>query len=301
MTTMKRFSFLLAPALLLSACAAEVTDDGLPEDSGTPIAFQAPQTRAAIEGTADMTAFSVWGGYDNDATNVFNGKEVTQSGGNWTYQGLQYWISGKTYDFYAVYPANLSKASVSSNGVITVTDFDASQTGEDAVDLMTASKAGMSGDDAKTVAFTFQHLLARVQIKVQAEGGTANITKATLSGIHAGGSYDSSNASSPWTLTKDAHDFTASGQSATSIPSSLFDDMLLPPQTVDGFSLSITYSFASGTSDTKQITLPTDVISQWQAGQSYTYTLTLSSNYISFAVPEVNEWGEASGGIIIVD
>ena len=304
---MKRISVLLAPALLLAACATETTDNGLPEGSGRAIAFHAPQTRAAIEGTDGMSAFSVWGWYTPGAdaqtpAQVFNAKEVTKAaGGNWTYDQLQYWIGGKTYDFYAVHPAGQSDVEVSADGQIAITGFDASATGADAIDLMTASRTDMSGDSPQAVAFTFRHLLARVNIQVIGEGGTATITDARLSGIHASGDYDSHNATTPWTLAATTHDFTAAGKTATSIPSSLFGDLLLPPQAVDGFSLSVTYQFAAGASDTKTLSLPADVISRWEAGQSYTYTLTLTSNYISFAVPEVNEWGEASGGIIIVD
>lgn len=307
---MKRISLLLAPALLLAACATEVTDLPSPEGSGAPIAFQAPQTRAAVEGTADMNSFSVWGWYTpgTDANPltpvpVFNAKKVTRSGDSWTYQGLQYWIGGKTYDFYAVHPAietlkaDGCTASYDSNGTLNINAFDATK----GHDLMTAQQESMDGSNPQTVGFTFQHLLARVNIQVQAEGGTATIASASLNGIPVEGSYDSGNTANPWTLTTTTHTFTTSNQSATSIPSSLFGDLLLPPQVVSNFNLSVTYSFTGGADETKTISLPTDVISQWEAGQNYTYTLILTSNYISFTVPEVNEWGEASGGIIIVD
>lgn len=296
-------------ALVLGACTSEVTDGGnTPADGPVPISFQTPETRAAKDGFDAGDAFSVWGWYADDAgTNsrqVFDAEKVTNGGGNlWSYDGTQYWIAGKTYDFYAVYPTDVN-AQVSQDGTITIDDFDASQTGADAVDLMTASATGMRGDSPQMVGLRFGHLLSRVNIMVQAEGSDAQISQARLSGIKTTGDYDSSNSSASWILdgTTSSFDLPSGGNyTATSVPSNLLGDMLVPPQPVSGFILSVAYRFAGTSVATKEITLPADVVSQWEAGQSYTYTLTLSSNYISFGIPVVNEWGEASGGIIIVD
>jgi len=297
-------------ALALGACTSEVADGGnAPADGPVPISFQTPETRAAKDGFDAGDAFSVWGWYADDAagTNsrqVFDAEKVTNGGGNlWSYDGTQYWIAGKTYDFYAVYPTDVN-AQVSRNGTITIKDFDASQTGADAVDLMTASATGMNGDSPQMVGLRFGHLLSRVNIMVQAEGSDAQISQARLSGIKTTGDYDSSNSSASWILdgTMSSFDLPSGGNyTATSVPSNLLGDMLVPPQPVSGFILSVDYSFAGTSAATKEITLPADVVSQWEAGQSYTYTLTLSSNYISFGIPVVNEWREASGGIIIVD
>ena len=139
-------------ALVLGACTSEVTDGGnTPADGPVPISFQTPETRAAKDGFDVGDAFSVWGWYADDAgTNsrqVFNAEEVTNGGNNsWSYDGTQYWIAGKTYDFYAVYPTTV-KAEVSANGTITITDFDASKTGTEAVDLMTASATDVDGSN----------------------------------------------------------------------------------------------------------------------------------------------------------
>lgn len=297
-------------ALALGACTSEVADGGnAPADGPVPISFQTPETRAAKDGFDAGDAFSVWGWYADDAagTNsrqVFDAEKVTNGGGNlWSYDGTQYWIAGKTYDFYAVYPTDVN-AQVSQDGTITIENFDASQTGADAVDLMTASATGMNGDSPQMVGLRFGHLLSRVNIMVQAEGSDAQISQARLSGIKTTGDYDSSNSSASWILdgTTSSFDLPSGGNyTATSVPSNLLGDMLVPPQPVSGFILSVAYSFAGTSAATKEITLPADVVSQWEAGQSYTYTLTLSSNYISFGIPVVNEWGEASGGIIIVD
>lgn len=309
---MKLFTtFFFASALLTAtSCTSEVTDSLQDDAHDNAIAFGTPQTKAAIEGNfPDGSTFAVWGWRSNGgtdiSTDVFTGETVTSSdGSNWSYTGVRYWVLGETYNFYAVYPANNNATyGCDENGNITITNFNASATGADAVDLMTAEARDIKYDNAdeiRPVGLTFNHLLAKVNIVAQSEGGTANISNVNLTGIKAKGSYDSS--SDPvWTLDGNSYTFTAHNVSANQIATDLFGDLLLPPQEVNGSTLSITYSYGGGTPETRTATLPTNTITQWEAGLSYTYTLTLTSDYITFGVPTVNEWGEASGGIIIVD
>ena len=294
----------MATLLLGASCTQDLPgDDG---NGDAAISFSAPAvTRAAVESFQTGDAFSVWGWYNNQGAigNPFSGETVTSNGSAWSYTGgLRYWVLGATYDFYAVYPSSV-KAECDEQGHITVTDFNASATGDAAVDLMTAKALDIThakAGDIQPVGLEFEHLLAKVNIMVESQGGTANITSAKLSGIQASGDYDSS-AATPWTLDATPHEFTASGTTANQIASSLFGDLLLPPQQVGTFTFEITYSYGGSTPETRSVSLPADVVTQWEAGKSYTYTLTLTSDYIIFGVPAVNEWGEASGGIIIVD
>lgn len=294
----------MAMLLLVASCTQDLPgDDG---NGDAAISFSAPAvTRAAVESFQTGDAFSVWGWYDNQGAigNPFSSETVTNNGSAWSYTGgLRYWVLDATYDFYAVYPSSV-KAECDEQGHITVTDFDASATGDDAVDLMTAKALDITyatADDIQPVGLEFEHLLAKVNIMVESQGGTANITSAKLSGIQTSGDYDSS-ATTPWTLDATTHEFTASGTTANQIASSLFGDLLLPPQQVGTFTFEITYSYGGSTPEIRSVSLPADVVTQWEAGKSYTYTLTLTSDYIIFGMPAVNEWGEASGGIIIVD
>lgn len=293
----------MAMLLLGASCTQELPgDDG---NGDAAISFSAPAvTRAAVESFQTGDAFSVWGWYNNNNAigNPFSGETVTNNSSAWSYTGgLRYWVLGATYDFYAVYPSSV-KAECDEQGHITVTDFDASATGDDAVDLMTAKALDIThakAGDIQPVGLEFEHLLAKVNIMVESQGGTANITSAKLSGIQTSGDYNSS-VTTPWTLDAATHEFTASG-TANQIASSLFGDLLLPPQPVGTFTFEIAYSYGGSTPETRSVPLPADMVTQWEAGKSYTYTLMLTSDYIIFGVPAVNEWGEASGGIIIVD
>ena len=81
-----------------------------------------------------------------------------------TYQGAEYWVTGKTYNFYAIYPADVPGSEVTDAGSITITGFDCSLTGDEAVDLMTASATDVSADgmiyNSGSVSLQFRHLLS---------------------------------------------------------------------------------------------------------------------------------------------
>lgn len=168
------FLWLFAVAVMfLGACTSEVLGTS---ETAEAISFDVPQTRAAVESTDDMDAFSVWGWYDVDTTTpfaVFDNTKVEKNANGWNYTDyVRYWSPGKMYDFYAVYPFGVSNVDVNSqNGTITITDFDCSATGENAVDLMTAVNKNISGDEAPTVGMQFQHALTRLRFSAKLADG----------------------------------------------------------------------------------------------------------------------------------
>ena len=288
--------------LSLAACTSELAD-GNPAGGEGAIAFQVPQTRAAVTSAADMQAFSVWGGYDEDATNVFNGKDVKNGGGGtvWTYQGTQYWLAGKTYDFYAVYPTTVN-ATVAPDGTITVSDFDASATGADAVDLMTASVKDMRGDAPQTVAFRFSHELARLSFTVTSEGDAVTLTSAALvgagyKGTYAGGTWSvpsASTATGPFTA-KDVA-LTTGNLSATLFGGDL---LLIPADDLTEKTLEISYQY-DGETEAHQASLPlaTAQVTAWQKGQAYNYAVNIPQNGVDVNLTvRVKEWVESNHSV----
>ena len=294
---MKRISIkatmgLAAILLLTAACTDELNDR--PADTGRAIAFTpAAETRAAVEGSALPDDFKVWGWYGestgNIDKNVFNGTIIKAP--NWTYDGgAQYWIPGMTYNFYGVYPA--SYGSCTNSGVITVEDFDCSE----AVDLMTATARGLSGDATPIVAMQFKHQLSKVNIVATVEGGNCTVTSATFSGMVTKGSYSSS---AGWTSTITGSFTNSEPKVLDTTGIDLLDDLLLIPQAVtDQFKITVSYTL-DGVQMSQEITLPNS-ISQWDAGQSYKYTLTFKGNNIIFTV-NVASWNSSTGGIITVE
>lgn len=282
----------LSALLLTAACTDEQVEN--PADGARPIAFTpAAETRAAVEGTTLPANFNVWGGYDNKATNVFN--DVTVQSPNWTYTGgPQYWIPGKTYNFYGVYPASVT-ASVTNDGIITVDNFDCSKFGEEAVDLMTATATG-DGSNPKPVAMEFKHQLSKVNIIATVEGGNCIVNSVTFSGMATKGSY---NSTSGWSNTTTGSFISSESKVLDTTGFDLLGDLLLIPQTVtEEFKINVNYTLDDET-QAKEISLPTS-IDQWEAGQSYKYTLTFKGNNIIFTV-NVASWGHSTGGIITVE
>lgn len=310
------FQWILATALFTVSCTTDVWN----ETEGNAICFQAPHTesRAAVEGSnlPANSSFLVWGGYDDNVINVFNGETVSESNGVWNYEGgARYWIPGKTYSFYGVYPATLStdKVNVGTDGTITITDFDCSATGEDAVDLMTADSGVMSGSNASPVAMSFKHLLARVTFvgkiasgAVGIEGFNPIIQSAKLYGMSKHGSYSSSTSSS-WQAgvasTKDEPFVSVTNKQPSVTGESIIEVLPFPQAIAGNYFFEVTYSKSeNGEPTTQNVSLLSLPVLEWKAGYSYQYSFSISADdRIIFDTPTVTEWDEAVGGIIIVD
>lgn len=175
-------SFLCLAALLAASCTTSLTDE--PDTTARAIAFSTPQagTRAAVNGTSLTSgSFDVWGWYGEDGANshnVFDGETVSRSGNSWGYTGgTRYWIPGYEYNFYGVYPVKIG--SCTDNGLITVNNFDCSNFGEDAVDLMTATanrtlSNPIQDDESSAVAMEFKHTLTRIVFSAKLANGLDN-------------------------------------------------------------------------------------------------------------------------------
>ena len=292
----------LSALLLTAACTDELAEN--PADGARPIAFTpAAETRAAVEGTTlpSGSSFSVWGWYGtgNEINkNVFNNITVTESGGTWGYTGgTQYWIPGMTYNFYGVYPASVT-ASVTTDGIITITDFDCSKTGTNAVDLMTATATG-DGDTPAPVAMEFQHELARVNIIVTSEGDAVTITDAQLYGISHKGTLKGSNWELSQESVNDAPSFTEQTLNISDTQDHLLfgGDLLLPPHNPlsDNATLDFSYQYTTGdtTSKSASIKLKTNSVTTWEKGKRYNYRINIPRNAQDVTLTvEVADWDE---------
>lgn len=277
----------LSALLLTAACTDEQVEN--PADGARPIAFTpAAETRAAVEGNTLPGNFKVWGGYEGNAINVFYGETVQHP--NWTYTGgTQYWIPGKTYNFYGVYPTGVN-ASCATDGTLTVSSFDCSKTGSEAVDLMTASRTGISYTAEQTpqpVDMQFGHELARVNVVATVEGGDATVTNITFAGMATKGDYSSTGG---WSNTAAGSFANSTHQTLNTEGVDLLGDMLLIPQAVSGFTLTVDYTVGGIAQPQRVITLPT-TISQWDKGKSYKYTLSFKRNTLTVTV-KVVDWNE---------
>lgn len=286
---------------------------GLPDDGETDvIAFSTPQTKAVVEGSFSAgDAFSVWGWYTSGAggNQPFDGVPVTSDGNNWSYTGgIRYWVLGAEYDFYAVYPARLTRASCTDEGIIEVEDFDTSATGEGAVDLMTASKTDILADESTAespVGLEFEHELAKVSVVLRTDPGvTARLTDASLYGVsltgdfsrnlHAGGNASWANLGEP--VGQANTPFKASGIFLDANESGdIFTDLLLIPQRVTGLKLTINLRRNGSETVSQTLDLGTSTL-RWVAGQAYRYVLTVRVDAITFSDFTVPVWEESGTG-----
>lgn len=296
--------FLSGAALILTAASCTSTLGGDPDTDARAITFTpAAETRAAVGDADDMAdGFKVWGWYGNtyESTdkNVFDGVTVTKGTDGWGYTGTQYWVPGKKYNFYGVYPANIGECI--DKGIITVTNFDCSKTGEEAVDLMTATAKG-DGDSPAPVAMEFKHELCKVAVVVKAEQGvSATINNATLYGMDiqgtlSGGSWTGLETTVGTTDTPFNLSSVNKTIDSTTPQADLFDTLLLIPQDCQKLKLDISITRDGEQQETQTISLGTS-IAQWAAAQSYRYVLTIKANAITFGDFTVDEWGVTNTG-----
>ena len=336
----RRINLLTIIASLFAVSCTTSENDG-PSGDSRVISFT-PNTvsRAVVSDANSMGAFSVWGWYGKGTqitNNVFDGVTVSKSDNGWTYTGgTQYWLPGYTYNFYAVHPAKDAEeqtiATVAPDGTITVTGFDCSKTGAEAVDLMTASNIGISyAAEQKTspVALKFNHELARIVIVAKNHPGTQGIEgykptvhDAVLYGMYKTGDLtanyqDNDNRIANWTIPS-----SGSGESATDKNNPLAKitnpievtnadgetiiEILVFPQSITAeYFLDLAFSTTEGENPTIKnfsVQLSSLPITEWIAGKQYRYSFTITpDDRILFDKPTVEKWDEAAGGIIIVD
>ena len=237
-----------------------------------------------MEGSAlpSGSSFSVWGWYGTGNKinkNVFDNITVTESDGTWGYTGgTQYWIPGMTYNFYGVYPASVT-ASVTNDGIITVEGFDCSE----AVDLMTATATGLSGDAAQTVAMEFRHELARVKVSVESNGVTVDEMK--VYGVGYKGNFNSGNTPK-WAVTGTAEENTTPLSGETEL-----DMLLLPTTDLTNAKLKVTYHYGNDASATRTDDASLAIAEGWTAGQQYHYKVSIVAGKLTITVTVV-DWNE---------
>lgn len=322
----------------VSSCAKVSIDK--PDQAEQYIDFSTSvETKAPVESSADMTEFAVWGYYadvDGNYVNVFGrinqedtGVEVRKENGSWVYEDLRWWQFGVPYNFFAVYPADVSGVSLQAaeEPSLTITDYDVLANTES--DLMLATAPDIiyqNGDATQPVSFRFSHLLSRIDLLCRPysdqdiEGYEPRVHSAKLYGLGTEASFSSDQFTAGNTR---RNGWTVSGESLTTedfplagadIPdgglqiserTSLMSDVLVFPQQTfrPGMVFKIEWS-ATGDGNTTSsvielITLPLEA---WVGGKHYVYTFTiLPEGRIIFDTPSVQKWDEAVGGIIIVE
>lgn len=289
----KLYARIVPLVFVLGACSSS---DEPAADPSVPVGFSVQtETRAAVTGTTlpDGSLFKVWGGYDGN--NVFDGREVTKTASGCTYTGTEYWVPGKTYNFHAVYPAELpagATLTVAGDGTVSVSNFDCSATGDAAVDLMTASAPNIKADkiiaSQNPVELTFSHLLSHISFVFDNQTGyAAEVTDISFS-IQVKGNYISTGAS-PWTNLNPGAITLYPAAAPLKVANKLSvtsDPALVIPQSNTGVNVTFTVTIREIIDEDTESTTMTVVKrftsplattdGKWEMGQRYEYKATLT-------------------------
>lgn len=309
-----RYIAAVCMVVAMTACTSSPDGETDPELNEYPIAFQSPQmeSRGAVGDVQDMSDFRVWGWrtpeYESSVP-VFEGEKV--SAGSWTYEGgTRYWVMDQTYNFYAVHPVfplegNETTVNVTSDGTFTINDFDCSKTGDEAVDLMTASAKGIiyeMGEIPQKVGLEFKHELCKVEVIVKTDQGvTATFHEAYFYGMAVKGTLNQTSGKS-WTLgsvtdqTNTPYKLVTEEELKPVSQLSLFDEMLLIPQKCAGVNLVVKFTRSGDNYNLTETIDFNKFIPEWSVGQNYRFVLTIEADAITFGSFAVDEWGETNTG-----
>lgn len=295
-------------SVVMASCSTTTIDER--DITQIPIEFGSSVSRAAVNDKEGISSFSVWGGYDG-TNNLFEKTTVTKDG---VYEGgTRYWVPNKTFNFYAVHPV-IENVSVDNSGQISITGFDCSATGNDAIDLMTASatnKSYTTGMDPQPVLLNFNHLLSRIDFVGKSVGGSATVHSVTLSGITTNANCNTS-YSQEGTISSTWSDYQSGNITSTidggveleelSTKSVVGDIMIIPQTLTEDSKVTITYSTDTEQNKSTEFSLNIENFNTWEAGKAYKYSFEITGGgYIIFNKPSVNNWNTATGGNVIID
>ena len=320
---MKKLLFAAAAIVAMASCA---TDDVVSRPAGAAIefndAFVENATRANDIAKDNLSQFNVYGSVTANNTNgfIFTDQLVEKNGDNYKYQPAQYWIPAASYKFtaFASLTANqrtdnvarqwsFAPAADAANGVISFNN-EVAQANQDLVyayadcntDETIASKPA-------PVAFTFNHMLSRVQFTITngfAEGSNIklDITNLTITDAHANGTLEvADGVAQTWAVGTDVfgRNFGSTTQLADNNTSWTTEHFyLIPTKATYNVTFNVTLWQAGVNIDTYTRTATVDL--DMFKGMSYNIKATLNASNtaedgseiypIEFTVTDVNEW-----------
>lgn len=323
----------LLPLAFLLVMTASCQREPLPQDPGTYIAFtpDLTPTKAPVEGPIEsagqISEFAVWANYDDGSgtiNEIMDNIRVYIRDGLWVYDYLKPWETG-SWKFYAFYPYDydpsvlkvdvyIPKTEGQTDEGIEIEYFDGSAMN---IDLMSAEVdrnvdlTDNTNTSTSPVAFTFQHLLSRIDIVAKSANGEVEVTALTFSGMDVYGTYNHQDETATgyqdkWTLISEYNGqslnpgsvsltfpdgSTSISVPASDTPTSLLTDLLLIPQTPGtDCKITVTYTSTYHTEpQTREITLPSDPT--WERAHRYVYTIIFNERDITLNI-NIVEWEE---------
>lgn len=173
----KLFLMGLAATAMLASCSKDETVE-MPKSKAISFtnAFVNNGTRSIVDPsftTSTLKNFRVYGFSNTDK--VFDGTEVTNEKGAWSYQNPVYWFEDHVYTFGAIAPSSVTATSATLNGQ--KVDMTVNFTNNGTTDLLYAAPAQVTANaeflaDPQPVTLTFNHQLAKVKFSFVNNLGT---------------------------------------------------------------------------------------------------------------------------------
>lgn len=266
--------------------------------------------------TASGASFDLWrlvkedGDTQDMSNDAYGTKETTSSfnGSSWVNSPVIYWADAQTsYYFRALASYGGSSVLSSVNG-----SLEALQ-GRDIVWGTTDAHTGKEADGTEhpyaagqainprtsEVPMVFEHVMSQVTVNLTTDASAVNLVGAAMSiaGLYdkgtvrlADGDIEDKSSTAEVTLSG-----LLSGDSAET--GTKFSNVLVMPQSLEGRTLSIV--LADGTRysvalDECLVSGTDDLITEWERGRNYTYTIVLSKEKVQFLV-RVKDWVETEG------
>ena len=291
---------LLATPGMFSACSSDDTNTTPANTPDSEIRFN-PSVWQMMEGTRatfytdaqlQSEGFMCAAYNAGTTTEYISEVNVNWDGDSWEFEGgKRYWPESGSLDFFA-YSLHETLAYISGLTYTTAripqftcNDLPTTLTPTDATkEFVWALTTGQNkaGQGASGVAMTFQHPFARVKFKLSAASGSnVIVNRITIPNVYCDGTYTYGTGWSSWT--DDDQDLIISGTPATN------DDIfyLVIPNNYGTKTLTVNATWSDWGTATKDISANVDF--NWEAGFSYTYTLTLSKEAL---IVDVNKYTE---------
>lgn len=314
---MKKIFYAVVAVVAMASCSKDEVIEVNREQIGFGEAFVDNGTRADYSSGNDIKEFKVYGTLtgSGNTVQIFNGADVTRPTGletgvydptmPWLCDETQYWVPSASYKFAAIVDGEATATTGLPETIpFTVTDGDG--------DLLYAEATATTNVDGtpsvNPVAFTFNHLLSKVQFTIankMAANYSIEVTGITVTGAKKDGLYTIGTTFEDSTWTKTTEDtvpsltFGTTGVIASNGTAGASEThQILPVEQTLAVTIAydINYKGTKVASTTKSGNIPAQT---YQKNTVYNITANIDATKIQFSVNAVDGFNSSAGNITV--